>query len=122
MHSLLVEDELDLGRALQSVLKREGFSCEWLRRALNAPLTLKYGCAACVLLDPSLSDGRGFELLARWPRSHGSVPVIVITARTALEDRLAGLDGGVDDFFVKPFTTPELVSRRGAGDDRPGAG
>ena len=111
MHVLLIEDDLDLGRALQAALKLEGFTCEWLRRAQDAPLTLQDGSAACVLLDLSLPDGSGFELLARWRRSDGSVPVIVITARAGLEDRLAGLDGGADDFVVKPFATPELVSR-----------
>ena len=97
MHVLMIEDDLDLGRALQAALKLEGFSCEWLRRAADAPRRLAEGAAACVLLDLSLPDGSGFELLARWRRNDDQVPVIVITARTALEDRLAGLDGGADD-------------------------
>lgn len=111
MHVLLIEDDLDLGAALQAALKLEGFSSEWLRRAADAPRTLEGSSAACVLLDLSLPDGSGFELLARWRRQGNTVPVIVITARSALADRLAGLDGGADDFVVKPFATPELVSR-----------
>jgi len=67
-----------------------------------------------VLLDLTLPDGSGFDLLARWRNQSGhsgQVPVIVITARSAVEDRLAGLDGGADDFVIKPFATAELMSR-----------
>jgi len=111
MHILLIEDDLDLGRGLQGALKVQGFTSEWLRRADMAPHRLDRGQFDCVLLDLSLPGGDGFGLLARWRRSGGTVPIIVITARTALEDRLAGLDGGADDFVVKPFATPELISR-----------
>ncbi len=111
MHILLIEDDLDLGRALQSALKVEGLSSEWRRRVADAPPTLDAGVFDCVLLDLTLPDGAGFELLARWRGQGQQVPVIVITARSAVEDRLAGLDGGADDFVVKPFATAELVSR-----------
>jgi len=114
MHLLLIEDDLDLGRSLQAAFRQEGFSCEWLRRVGDAPLELADAGADCVLLDLGLPDGSGFELLARWRRANSSTPVIVITARTALEDRLAGLDGGADDVVLKPFATPELISRIGA--------
>jgi two-component system response regulator QseB/two-component system response regulator BasR len=111
MHLLLIEDDLDLGRALQAALKVEGLSSEWHRRAADAPRELDAGLVDCVLLDLTLPDGSGFELLSRW-REHGSrVPIIVITARYAMEDRLRGLDGGADDFVVKPFFTAELISR-----------
>ena len=114
MHILLIEDDLDLGRALQSALKVEGLSSEWLRRAIDAPVTLDATAFDCVLLDLTLPDGSGFELLARWrnqPGQGGQVPIIVITARSAVEDRLLGLDGGADDFVIKPFATAELLSR-----------
>lgn len=111
MHLLLIEDDLDLGRSLQAAFRQQGFSCEWLRRALDAPPQLADVAADCVLLDLSLPDGSGFDLLARWRRADATTPVIVITARTALEDRIAGLDGGADDFVMKPFAIPELVSR-----------
>lgn len=111
MHVLLIEDDLDLGRALQAALQAQGFSSAWLRRAQDAPLALDDACADCVLLDLGLPDGSGFELLARWRRGDGDTPVIVITARTALEDRLAGLDGGADDVVLKPFAISELLSR-----------
>ncbi|CAN7385322.1 response regulator transcription factor [Acidovorax sp. LjRoot38] len=111
MHILLIEDDLDLGRALQSALKVEGLTSEWLRRTVDAPATVDATTIDCVLLDLTLPDGSGFGLLARWRAQGEQVPIIVITARSAVEDRLAGLDGGADDFVVKPFATAELLSR-----------
>jgi two-component system, OmpR family, response regulator QseB len=111
MHLLLIEDDLDLGRALQSALKVEGLSSEWIRRAADAPRHIDSSLVDCVLLDLTPPDGSGFDLLARWRREGNLVPIIVITARGDVRDRLAGLDGGADDFVVKPFATAELVSR-----------
>jgi two-component system response regulator QseB len=111
MHILIIEDDLDLGFALQQALKAESISSEWLRRVEQAPRSFHDCAYDCVLLDLSLPDGTGFDLLARWRRAGIAVPVIIITARSALEDRLAGLDGGADDFILKPFATAELVSR-----------
>jgi two-component system, OmpR family, response regulator QseB len=111
MHLLLIEDDLDLGRALQSALKVEGLTSEWLRRAVDAPEAVDLQSFDCVLLDLTLPDGHGLDLLKGW-RSHGSLtPVIVVTALGEVKDRLLGLDSGADDFIVKPFSTPELVSR-----------
>jgi two-component system response regulator QseB/two-component system response regulator BasR len=111
MHILLIEDDLDLGRALQSALKVEGLTSEWLRRAVDAPATVDATTVDCVLLDLTLPDGSGFDLLTRWRGQGEQVPIIVITARSAVEDRLEGLDGGADDFVIKPFATAELLSR-----------
>lgn len=111
MHLLLIEDDLDLGRALQSALRVEGLSSEWRRRAVDAPQAIDAGGFDCVLLDLALPDGSGLDLLLRWRRAGMQVPVIIITARSAVADRLAGLDGGADDFVVKPFATEELISR-----------
>jgi two-component system, OmpR family, response regulator QseB len=111
MHILLIEDDLDLGRALQAALKVEGLSSEWLRRAVDVPRVIDASVVDCVLLDLTLPDGNGFDLLARWRSAGVVVPIIVITARSAVNDRLTGLDGGADDFVVKPFATAELISR-----------
>jgi two-component system response regulator QseB/two-component system response regulator BasR len=111
MHILLIEDDLDLGRALQAALKVEGLTSEWLRRAVDAPHMVDASVVDCVLLDLTLPDGNGFDLLAKWRRAGVAVPIIVITARSAVNDRLTGLDGGADDFVVKPFATAELISR-----------
>lgn len=111
MHILLIEDDLDLGCSLRQTLHTEGVSCEWLRRAADARSFITQNVYDCVLLDLSLPDGSGLELLRSWRESGLTVPIIVITARVALEDRLAGLDGGADDFVLKPFIPIELVSR-----------
>lgn len=111
MHILLIEDDLDLGHALQAALRTEGHSSTWLRRANDAPFQLDPAAQDAVLLDQTLPGGDGRQLLARWRRHGSMVPVIVITARAALEDRLAGFDGGADDYVVKPFDMPELIAR-----------
>lgn len=111
MHILMVEDDLDLGRALLQGLKSEGITCEWLRRATDARRFAENTVLDCVLLDLSLPDGTGHQLLSEWRRAGMVVPVIIITARSTLEERLAGLDGGADDFLIKPFATSELIAR-----------
>ncbi len=111
MHILIIEDDLDLGFALQQALRTEGISSEWLRRVADAPRRLPDLAFDCVLLDLSLPDGTGFDLLTQWRKGGVMLPIIIITARSALDDRLTGLDSGADDFIVKPFAIPELVSR-----------
>ena len=111
MHILIIEDDLDLGFALQQALKADGITSEWLRRVADAPrmaVDLPYDCA---LLDISLPDGSGLDLLKRWRANGVTLPAIMITARSSLDDRLAGLDSGADDFIIKPFANAELVSR-----------
>ena len=111
MHILFIEDDLDLGASLVRALQQDGFTVQWLRRAHDAPLQLDDpGCSA-VLLDLGLPDGSGMELLRRWRRAQAAAPVLVITARSALQDRLCGLDAGADDYLVKPFDIPELLAR-----------
>jgi two-component system, OmpR family, response regulator QseB len=111
MHLLLVEDDLDLGRALQAALKVEGFSSEWLRRARDVPRPLPAEQFDAALLDLSLPDGSGMDLLRQWRGAGQTLPVLIITARGEVHDRLTGLDSGADDFLVKPFAMAELISR-----------
>jgi two-component system response regulator QseB len=111
MHLLIIEDDIDLGQALLTALKGEGFSALWVRRLGDAPHALTDPAPDCVLLDLTLPDGEGLALLARWRAQQSKVPIIVTTARSGLEDRLAGLHGGADDFLVKPFAIAELVAR-----------
>jgi two-component system, OmpR family, response regulator QseB len=111
MHILMIEDDLDLGRALLQALKAEGITGQWLRRSTDAPRSFEGEPVDCILLDLTLPDGNGYDLLSRWRRSALAVPIIIMTARSALEDRLLGLDGGADDFLVKPFAPAELISR-----------
>ncbi|RFP16208.1 MULTISPECIES: response regulator transcription factor [unclassified Duganella] len=111
MHILIIEDDLDLGFSLQQALKADGISSQWLRRVADAPQTAADLAYDCALLDITLPDGCGLDLLARWRAAGVTLPIIMITARSALDDRLAGLDGGADDFIIKPFAMAELVSR-----------
>lgn len=114
MHILVIEDDLDLGRAMQKALQLEGMHSTWLRRAGDAPATFPAPEYDCILLDLGLPDGDGMTLLSRWRRAGVAIPIIIVTARLALDERLAGLDGGADDFLVKPFAMAELVSRMNA--------
>lgn len=111
MHLLIIEDDLDLGAGLQQALKANGLSSTWLRRAIDLPADFDGLSIDCILLDLSLPDAEGLSLLARWRSCGLLTPVIVITARSGLDDRLAGLDGGADDFILKPFAMAELISR-----------
>ena len=111
MHILIIEDDLDLGAALQQALRAEGISSEWLRRVADAPHAFADAAYDCALLDVSLPDGSGLDLLAHWRRAGVALPVMIITARSGLDARLAGLDGGANDFIIKPFATAELVAR-----------
>lgn len=111
MHILMIEDDLALGQALQAALRLAGFSSEWLRRSADAPVRLQDAPADAVLLDLGLPDGSGLQLLSRWRRQQCHRPILIMTARSGLQDRLAGLDSGADDYIVKPFEMPELLAR-----------
>lgn len=110
MHILLVEDDLDLGPALLAALRAEGMSAQWVRRASDARAVMGPE-VDLVLLDRALAGQDGLDLLRDWRARQCTTPVIVITARSALPDRLEGLDEGADDYLVKPFEVPELLSR-----------
>lgn len=111
MKILLLEDDMALGRALQSVLVSDSHSVVWLRMAGDAKAALANGDFHVLVLDLGLPDGDGMTLL-RDLRSRGqAIPVIVITARDSLEDRLGGFDGGADDYLIKPFDIAELLAR-----------
>lgn len=110
MHVLIVEDDIEFGQALLGSLRLENISGVWVRSLREADALIAE-VPDCVLLDLALPDGEGIDLLRRWRARDHDVPVIVITARAALEDRISGLDGGADDFLTKPFAMAELVSR-----------
>lgn len=111
MNILLIEDDLAVGRALQSVLQDDGHGVVWVRLACEARQRIGDAGFDAALLDLSLPDGDGLDLL-RHARAHGhSLPVLLITARDSLEQRLAGFDSGADDYLIKPFEIPELLAR-----------
>jgi two-component system OmpR family response regulator len=116
---LLVEDHPPLAEAVCDALRRAGFAVDHAGSAQEARALAALGDHALVLLDLGLPDGDGLRLLPGL-RKAGQVPVIVLTARDQLSDRLAGLDGGADDYVVKPVEMPELVARCRAVLRRPG--
>ncbi|WP_343582938.1 response regulator [Herbaspirillum sp.] len=111
MKILLIEDDLDLGNGVRIALADQGFDVVWVRQQEDALRQLEAGACELVLLDLGLPDGDGMRILARLRRERHNLPVIILSARDALEDRLRGLDGGADDYLVKPFVLAELLSR-----------
>lgn len=111
MNILLVEDDPELGSGVRIALVDQGFSVVWVRRLDEARHELEDSLTDLVLLDLGLPDGDGLTLLKGLRCDHKTLPVLVLTARDALADRLAGLDSGADDYLVKPFALAELLSR-----------
>jgi DNA-binding response OmpR family regulator len=121
MRLLLVEDSAPLGELIVAGLAREGFTVDWratLDDAFEARALAPYDA---VLLDLGLPDGDGLDLIRRMRRERDATPVLVLTARGELGDRVAGLDTGADDYLVKPFDVAELAARCRALLRRPGA-
>ena len=114
MRILILEDDRSLGSALQSWLQLDGYAVDWLQRGDQAAAALATHDYQCVLLDRGLPGLDGDAVLAAL-RGRGApaalVPVIVITARDTLHDRVQGLDLGADDYLVKPFDLEELSAR-----------
>jgi len=111
MRVLLVEDDRMIGESLRAALKLEGHAVDWVTDAQAATGTLASERFDLVLLDLGLPRGDGLDVL-RGARARGdATPAIVLTARDALGDRVAGLDAGADDYLVKPFELDELLAR-----------
>jgi DNA-binding response OmpR family regulator len=120
MRLLVVEDEIRIAELLASALGRAGFAVDAVGTAADAREALALTAYDAAILDLGLPDGDGLALLAGLRRRGSGVPVLVLTARDAVEDRVAGLDTGADDYLVKPFATAELVARTKALLRRPG--
>ncbi len=111
MRVLLVEDDEMIGQSLKQALGGNGWSVDWVKDGLLAQSALSDGGYACVLLDLGLPKRDGIEVL-RKARSEGdNTPVLVLTARDGLDDRITGLDIGADDYLVKPYEFRELLAR-----------
>lgn len=111
MRLLIVEDDAMLADGLSRMLRRLGHTADCVASGEHALLALQHEAFDLVLLDLGLPRMDGFELLARLRRAGNMVPVIVISARNALGDRVRGLDLGADDYLVKPFDQEELEAR-----------
>ena len=111
MRVLIVEDDPLLGDALAAGLKQRGFEADWVQDGRDAQAALRVEPFAAVVLDLGLPGLGGIELL-RGERARGNkVPVLILTARDAVQDRIAGLDSGADDYVVKPTDLDELAAR-----------
>ena len=111
MKILMIEDDLAIGQALLSVFQDEGHSAVWLRMAADVEARIRDEAFDAVVLDLGLPDGDGNDLL-RTIRADGvRLPVLIISARDSLQDRLKGFDLGADDYLIKPFEIPELLVR-----------
>ena len=111
MRVLLIEDDPMIGRGLSASLSREGMSVDWVRNGAEGREAAAFGDHSLVLLDIGLPGGSGLDVLEDLRRSGSRIPVLVITARDDLDDRVRGLDLGADDYLVKPFATRELMAR-----------
>ena len=111
MRLLLVEDDPMIGASVQRGLKQEGYSVDWVRDGAAAEGALADGVYELILLDLGLPRKSGLELLAALRRRGVATPVLVITARDSVADRVKGLDAGADDYLVKPFDLDELSAR-----------
>src|SRR5687768_3952560 len=111
MRVLLVEDDEMIGHSLKEALSAQGWSVDWVKDGLLAQSAWADGDYACVLLDLGLPKRDGVEVL-RHARGRGdTTPVLVLTARDGLDDRVHGLDVGADDYLLKPYELRELLAR-----------
>jgi two-component system OmpR family response regulator len=111
MRILLVEDDLMIGDAIKSALKDASYAADWVKNGLTALAALDTQTYELVLLDLGLPGKDGLDVLDVIRERNNPVPLLIITARDGLDDRLRGLDGGADDFLLKPFAMAELLAR-----------
>jgi two-component system response regulator QseB len=111
MRVLVVEDDPMIGRAVADGLQSDGYAVDWVRDGAAAELALKHSPYDLAVLDLGLPRKDGFDVLKSLRRARIEVPVLIITARDAVADRVAGLDHGADDYLVKPFDLDEFLAR-----------
>lgn len=111
MRILLIEDDVMIGEAVLKYLTQEAYVVDWAHDISGAELALDCEEYEVLLLDLGLPDGSGLQILTRLRRRGGKEAVIILTARDAVADRIAGLDAGADDYLVKPFDLDELNAR-----------
>ncbi len=125
MRILVIEDDVVLGQAVNDHVVAEGHSADRVTRLADADAARRTGVFDLVLLDLMLPDGRGLDFLKALRAAGDVTPVVVLTARDQISDRIAALDAGADDYLVKPFDLAELsariraVGRRYSGNPNP---
>jgi DNA-binding response OmpR family regulator len=111
MQILLVEDDVLLADGLQTALRREGFTVNVVATGAAALTTFSTDKPELVILDLGLPDMDGLEVIEKLRADDKQLPVLILTARDTIEDKVSGLDLGADDYLVKPFKMPELLAR-----------
>lgn len=111
MRLLLIEDNERLGSLIRDGLTKDGLAVDWQQTLEEGEATLGAAAFDLVLLDLGLPDGDGLDLIRRLRRASDTIPILVLTARGGLSDRIVGLDAGADDYLVKPFDISELSAR-----------
>lgn len=111
MRVLLVEDDLMIGEAVHAALKDACYAADWVKDGQSALTTLNCQHYDLILLDLGLPGKDGFDVLNSIRAADNPIPLLIITARDELDDRLRGLDGGADDYMLKPFQMAELLAR-----------
>lgn len=111
MRLLLIEDNERLGQLIRDGLTKDGLAVDWQQTLEDGEATLEAAAFDLVLLDLGLPDGDGLDLIRRLRRTSDTIPILVLTARGGLTDRVIGLDAGADDYLVKPFDIAELSAR-----------
>ncbi len=111
MRLLVVEDDAMIGTSLRNGLRQDGYTVDWVRDGAAAELAIAATAYDAILLDLGLPGRSGLELLAHWRARQNPVPVLIITARDSVADRVLGLDTGADDYLVKPFDLNEVSAR-----------
>lgn len=111
MRVLLVEDDRMIGEEIERSLRRSSYAVDWIRDGVSAIKALDTHAYEMVLLDLGLPRRDGHDVLADIRSRRDAVAVVIVTARDALEERLRGLDGGADDYVLKPFEMEELLAR-----------
>lgn len=111
MRLLLVEDDLHLGMSIHKAIKSEGYACDWVTNCEEARQAVNDTDFDMIVLDWNLPDGSGTAWLYERRQNGMTAPVLMLTARTALIDKVEGLDAGADDYLTKPFDLDELFAR-----------
>ncbi|HSY29674.1 MAG TPA: response regulator [Burkholderiaceae bacterium] len=111
MRLLLVEDDSMIGESVRKGLRQDGFIIDWVQDGRSAESALECGTYDLLLLDLGLPRKSGLEVLKSLRQRRNPIPVLILTARDAVTDRVAGLDAGADDYLVKPFDLEELAAR-----------
>lgn len=111
MKILIIEDEVQLLESMVEFLEKSGMNCEKAMNLADAITKIDSSVYDCIILDIGLPDGSGLKIIEEMSSKDNQTAIVIVSARNSLDDRLAGLNFGADDYITKPFYMPELVAR-----------